>query len=131
MSENSKIEWTDHTYNPWKMARRSGGVDHCYAETHNARFGDGIANKWGPGALRRRTSPANWRKPQAWNRNASVFYAEHRRRQRVSCASLADVFDNAVDPQWRADLFRLIVDTPNLGWLLLTKRATSAGQVTG
>ncbi len=38
------------------------------------------------------------------------------------CASLADVFDNAVDPAWRADLFRLIADTPNLDWLLLTKR---------
>lgn len=48
--------------------------------------------------------------------------AEHGRRQRVFCASLADVFDNAVDPQWRADLFSLIAQTPNLDWLLLTKR---------
>ncbi|HMM26524.1 MAG TPA: DUF5131 family protein, partial [Pseudoxanthomonas mexicana] len=38
------------------------------------------------------------------------------------CASLADVFDNEVDPQWRADLFDLIAATPNLDWLLLTKR---------
>ena len=48
--------------------------------------------------------------------------AQHGRRQRVFCASLADVFDNAVDPQWRADLFALIAATPNLDWLLLTKR---------
>jgi protein gp37 len=40
----------------------------------------------------------------------------------VFCASLADVFDNAVDPQWRADLFGLIAQPPNLDWLLLTKR---------
>ncbi|MGE8449680.1 MAG: DUF5131 family protein, partial [Pseudomonadales bacterium] len=43
-------------------------------------------------------------------------------RRRVFCASLADVFDNQVDPAWRADLFDLIERTPNLDWLLLTKR---------
>lgn len=43
-------------------------------------------------------------------------------RRRVFCASLADVFDNEVDPAWRADLFRLISGTPKLDWLLLTKR---------
>lgn len=46
----------------------------------------------------------------------------HGTRRRVFCASLADVFDSDVDPQWRADLFRLIADTPHLDWLLLTKR---------
>jgi protein gp37 len=40
----------------------------------------------------------------------------------VFCASLADVFDNQVDPEWRADLFELIRTTPQLVWLLLTKR---------
>jgi protein gp37 len=40
----------------------------------------------------------------------------------VFCASLADVFDNEVEPEWRADLFDLIEETPNLVWLLLTKR---------
>lgn len=43
-------------------------------------------------------------------------------RRRVFCASLADVFDNEVDTQWRADLFDLILRTPKLDWLLLTKR---------
>ncbi len=47
-------------------------------------------------------------------------------RRRVFCASLADVFDNQVDPDWRADLFRLIADTPNLDWLVLTKRIGNA-----
>lgn len=43
-------------------------------------------------------------------------------RRRVFCASLADVFDNEVDPTWRAELFAVIACTPNLDWLLLTKR---------
>ncbi|MGB3432431.1 phage Gp37/Gp68 family protein [Achromobacter sp.] len=123
MAENSKIEWTDHTFNPWEGCQKVGpGCDHCYAETRNARFAGGRAVNWGPGAPRRRTSAANWRKPLVWNRDAGVFYAQHGRRQRVFCSSLADVFDNAVDPTWRRDLFDLIEMTPNLDWLLLTKR---------
>jgi protein gp37 len=123
MSENSKIEWTDHTFNPWEGCQKVGpGCDHCYAETRNARFAGGTAINWGPGAPRRRTSPANWRKPLQWNKAHAEFFAQHGRPQRVFCASLADVFDNAVDPRWRVDLFDLIDKTPNLDWLLLTKR---------
>ncbi|HDV8348776.1 TPA: phage Gp37/Gp68 family protein [Burkholderia vietnamiensis] len=123
MSENTKIEWCDHTFNPWEGCQKVGpGCDHCYAETRNARFGGGTAVNWGPGAPRRRTSAANWRKPLQWNAAHAEFFAAHGRRQRVFCASLADVFDNAVDPSWRADLFTLIERTPNLDWLLLTKR---------
>ncbi|MCA3233730.1 MAG: phage Gp37/Gp68 family protein [Cupriavidus sp.] len=127
MSENSKIEWTDHTFNPWEGCQKVGpGCDHCYAETRNARFAGGQAINWGPGAPRRRTSPANWRKPLSWNAAHAKFFAEHGRRQRVFCASLADVFDNTVSVQWRYDLLRLIMDTPNLDWLLLTKRIGNA-----
>lgn len=60
--------------------------------------------------------------PLRWNDQHAEFFAKHRRRRRVFCASLADVFDNAVDPAWRMDLFKLIADTPNIDWLLLTKR---------
>lgn len=131
MSENSKIEWTDHTFNPWEGCQKvSPGCDHCYAETRNARYAGGTAVNWGPGAPRRRTSAANWRKPLAWNAAHAEFFAQHGRRQRVFCASLADVFDNAVDPAWRADLFELIEQTPNLDWLLLTKRIGNAASMT-
>jgi protein gp37 len=123
MSENTKIEWADHTFNPWEGCQKVGpGCDHCYAEARNARFSGGTPINWGPGAPRRRTSLANWRKPLAWNDSHTEFFAVHGRRQRVFCASLADVFDNAVDPDWRRDLFDLIELTPNLNWLLLTKR---------
>ncbi len=121
--ETTNIEWCDSTFNPWEGCQKVGpGCDHCYAETRNARFAGGTAINWGPGAPRRRTSASNWNKPLAWERAHAEFFAEHGRRQRVFCASLADVFDNAVDPQWRADLFELIEKTPHLDWLLLTKR---------
>ena len=33
MSANSKIEWTDHTFNPWiGCTKVSPACDHCYAE---------------------------------------------------------------------------------------------------
>ncbi len=75
---------------------------------------------WGAGVARKRTK--TWGDPVRWNKQADAFFAEHGRRQRVFCASLADVFDNEADPQWRADLWALIQATPNLDWLLLTKR---------
>lgn len=127
MAENTAIEWTDHTFNPWEGCQKVGpGCDHCYAETRNARYAGGTAINWGPGAPRRRTSISNWNKPLRWQREAAAFYAKHGRRQRVFCASLADVFDNAVDPIWRRDLFYTIRATPDLDWLLLTKRIGNA-----
>lgn len=123
MSENTKIEWADHTFNPWEGCQKIGpGCDHCYAETRNARYAGGTAVNWGAGAPRRRTSASNWGKPITWNRAHDEFFAQHGRRQRVFCASLADVFDNAVNDKWRDDLLALIDATPNLDWLLLTKR---------
>lgn len=127
MGDQTEIEWADMSFNPWEGCQRVGpGCDHCYAEARNARFGGGIARNWGPSAPRRRTSAANWRKPIAWQRAAAVFEAQHGRRPRVFCASLADVFDSAVNPDWRADLAQLIRDAPGLDWLLLTKRIGNA-----
>lgn len=86
---------------------------------------------WGPGAPRRRTSASNWHKPVTWNAQAGDFFREHGRKRRVFCASLADVFDNAVEPEWRQDLANLILQTPNLEWLVLTKRIGNAGAMLG
>lgn len=116
MAENSKIEWCDHTFNPWiGCTKISPACDNCYAEAIDNRFG---GDHWGPKAPRRRTAPANWRKPLKWNKDAE----EKGIRYRVFCASMADVFDNRVDAKWREDLWKLIGDTPYLDWLLLTKR---------
>lgn len=122
MTENSKISWTDHTFNPWIGCQNvAPECDNCYAEAQNnhRKWNGGT---WGPKAPRHRTSDQNWKKPRAWNRKAQAFFDEHGRRQRVFCASLADVFDNAVHPAWRTDLFNLIRECDAMDWLLLTKR---------
>ncbi|WP_164964270.1 phage Gp37/Gp68 family protein [Rubrivivax sp. JA1026] len=125
MAENSAVEWCDHTFNPWiGCTRVSPACDHCYAACSTPARTLGI--EWGPHAERHRTAAANWDKPIAWNARAAEFEAQHGRRQRVFCASLADVFDRAVEPEWRRDLFMLIHDTPHLDWLLLTKRIGNA-----
>lgn len=117
MGEKTGIAWCDHTFNPWMGCTKvSPGCEHCYAERDMA-----IRHKlvtWGPGAPRRRTSEANWAQVLKWNRKAHEALTQ----RRVFCASLADVFDNEVDDAWRQDLWRLIQRTPNLDWLLLTKR---------
>ena len=116
MAENTKIEWAHHTFNPWYGCQRVGpGCDHCYAEGWAKRSG---LVQWGAGADRRRSSDAIWKKPLKWNAEAERLGV----RYRVFCASLADVFDNAVPASWRADLFQLIERTPHLDWLVVTKR---------
>lgn len=112
MADTSKIEWTDSTFNPWiGCTKVSPACDHCYAEVSTPARALAVA--WGPKAERRRTSPQNWALPLRWEREHESFEAEHGRRRRVFCASLADVFDNQVSPSWRADLFQ-----PNLDWRL-------------
>jgi protein gp37 len=119
MGEMTRIEWTDHTFNPVVGCTNiSPGCDHCYAEAWSLRSG---LVKWGNNP-RRRTSAANWKKPREWNADAPRFLRTRGRRQRVFCASLADVFDNQWEPRDRADLWTLIRETPALDWQLLTKR---------
>jgi protein gp37 len=77
---------------------------------------------WGPGVPRHRTSTSYWRGPIIWNKEATLTGD----RPRVFCASWADVFDNEGDPSWRTDLWALIKATPNLHWMLLTKRIANA-----
>jgi protein gp37 len=125
MAIDSKIEWTDSTFNPWvgctKINRPHGApsaCDFCYAEKWAKRSGQ---VKWGNHA-RRRTTESYWEAPLSWNRKARDFQGQFGRRQRVFCASLADVFDNQAAPEWRSDLFELIKRCAELDWLLLTKR---------
>ncbi len=153
MTAATKIEWADSTFNPWSGCTKiSPACDHCYAEALSKRAPKTIG-QWGAGAPRRRTSAAYWKQPLRWNaeRFAGCNECGHRgvpvkgatgwqcesclhvnlspQRRRVFCASLADVFDNEADPEWRAELFELIATTPHLDWLLLTKRIGNADQM--
>lgn len=116
MAENSGIEWTHHTFNPWiGCTKVSAACDNCYAEAWDSRF---KGDRWGSHAARTRTK--NWSRPLKWNKEAAATG----QRKRVFCASLADIFDNhnSIQQEWRDDLWKLIEQTSNLDWLILTKR---------
>lgn len=143
MADTTGIEWCDSTFNPWiGCTKVSPACDDCYAARSTPARTLGV--EWGAGQPRRRTSDSTWALPTRWNarrfmqcedcgwrgeasapvigcgRCGSIELSDTRRR--VFCASLADVFDNEVPTAWRVDLLRLIEATPNLDWLLLTKR---------
>lgn len=126
--DGTAISWTDMSWNPWIGCTKVGPpCFHCYAETMMGGKGEekvpGEGRRlrrvaWGPGAERQRTSAENWKKPLRWQRVAAAAGVS----LDVFCASLADWADNEVDDQWRLDLGQVILRTPNLRWLLLTKR---------
>jgi protein gp37 len=122
MAEQTEISWADATFNPWiGCTKVSPACDFCYAARDNERrkWVDG----WGAGVPRRRTK--SWGQPLGWNRKAAITGE----RPRVFCASLADVFDNEVPDEWRTDLWQLLRLTPNLRWILLTKRIGNAAKM--
>jgi len=127
MATNSNIEWTNHTFNPWRGCTKvSEGCAHCYAETMSKR-NPSVLGVWGKNGQRVVAAESYWRQPSAWNKAA----AKAGERHRVFCASLADAFegeDTMPASEWRKvqdarrRLFAIIESTPHLDWLLLTKR---------
>ncbi len=128
MGADSKIEWTHHSFNPWRGCTKvSQGCKHCYAETLSGR-NPATLGVWGPKGSRPIAAEAYWRQPLKWDREAK----EAGERRRVFCASLADVFEGPETmPEGareavalaRCRLFRHVIpETPNLDWLILTKR---------
>jgi len=124
VAENTKIEWADHTWNPWiGCTEVSPACDHCYARVlMQDRHKRAV---WGPGQERVRTAPANWDLPFRWDRKA----AKAGTPATVFCLSLGDIWDNEVDAYTRREVFTTIEHTPNLIWLLLSKRIGNARKI--
>lgn len=141
MSENTKIEWTDHSWSPWRGCTKvSPGCANCYAETLSKR-NPAVLGQWGPGKPRVWTKTYN--DPVKWNRRAGngsckccgstgdTTYTGNCKRcgdvTRVFARptvfpSLCDWLDEEVPVLYLARFLELIQSTPNLTWLLLTKR---------
>jgi protein gp37 len=150
MSETTGIAWADSTGNPWiGCSKVSPGCKNCYAAELDANkfsrtMGGATPTKpishWGKGAPRVRTK-AFWKDALAWERKALQAQTEYNNRHDGTLRevfkphtlpprpdrprifpSLCDWLDDEVPIQWLADFLKLIHDTPNLDWLLLTKR---------
>ena len=122
MAQESKIEWTDVTWNPIRGCTRvSEGCRHCYAERMAARFGgpgkpyEGLAvfTPAGPRWTNEvRVIEAALQQPLRWRKPRNVFVN-----------SMSDLFHEQVTD----DDIRLIFDVTNrAGWhvfQVLTKRS--------
>lgn len=151
MGVETKIQWCDHTFNPWRGCTKvAAGCTNCYADAQ-AKRNPGVLGIWGDDGTRVVASESMWQQPIKWDAAAAGDGV----RRRVFCASLADVFEDWTGPvnnskgervltthytsKWftgasagadrfltindvRQRLFRLIDKTPHLDWLLLTKR---------
>lgn len=144
MSKHTKIEWCDHTWNPWRGCTKvSPGCANCYAETLSKR-NPSVLGQWGKG--KPRVLAKNWNAPVKWNQTKvctncgtsnplSAMVCESKgcahfefRRPRVF-PSLCDWLDDEVPIEWLARFLILIRHTPNLEWLLLTKRPELWGRL--
>lgn len=120
MAEETGIAWTDSTFNAWWGCSKVGPeCDNCYAETLDHSLG---GHHWGHRSKPRQMSVSNWRSPRVWNRDHQEFFDKHNRKRRVFCGSMMDWCDINADQTQRDRLWKLIAETPNLNWLMLTKR---------
>ncbi|GAA3550526.1 phage Gp37/Gp68 family protein [Nonomuraea rosea] len=111
MSDNSKIEWTDATWNVVTGCTKvSPGCDNCYAETFAERWRGIPGHHFEQGfdvTLRpeRLDLPLKWRKPR-----------------RIFVNSMSDLFHDAVPDDFIARVFATMALTPQHTYQLLTKR---------
>ena len=112
MSTNSKIEWTEQTWNPTTGCTKvSPGCKHCYAETMAARlqrmgasgYHNGFRLTLQPGRL---SQPLRRKKP-------TVYFVN----------SMSDLFHEDVPDHFLDKVFEVIRQTPQHTYQILTKRA--------
>ncbi len=113
MGDKTKIPYVDYTYNPWLGCEPvHTGCVNCYAKWWWTRLKV-------PAGRRKRKAESTRQEPLAWNRKAEKEGV----RRRVMCGSLMDLFEDHEDvDEWRAEVFDLIRATPNLDWIIPTKR---------
>ena len=126
MGQVTSISWTHHTFNPWWGCEKvSPACRGCYAERDAKRWRPDVS-LWGPGSVRQVAGDRTWREPLKWARAARAAGE----RRRVFCASMADVFEGRSDlDEPRARLWGMIRATPELDWLLLTKRPENVARM--
>lgn len=102
--KDSKIQWTEHTWNPWQGCKKvSSGCKFCYMYRDKERFKQDAT-------IVVRSQPGTFNKPLQWKEPAQVF----------TC-SWSDWFIDEADA-WRPEAWEIIRRTPWLTYQILTKR---------
>jgi|HubBroStandDraft_6_1064221.scaffolds.fasta_scaffold65826_2 protein gp37 len=103
MGENSSIEWTEATWNPWHGCKKvSPGCAHCYMYRDKRRYGQD------PSLIVR--SKTSFDSPRKWKEPKMIF----------TC-SWSDFFVQEAD-LWRPEAWDVIRQTPQHTYQILTKR---------
>lgn len=112
MSDRTKIEWTDTTWNPVTgCSKISTGCDHCYAKRmarrlqamHSPKYRDGFTPTCHAASL---YEPDRWREPRM-----------------IFVCSMGDLFHEAIPEEFIQQVFSTMVRTPQHTYQVLTKRA--------
>ena len=119
--DNSKISWTDATWNPVNGCTPvSEGCRNCYAATMAFRFSgpgeqyDGLAERRGNRAVfngTMRLLPARLDQPLRWKRPRKIFVN-----------SMSDLFHEGIETDFIARVFAVMVDAKRHVFQVLTKR---------
>ena len=101
MSANSKIEWTDATWNPIRGCTKvSPGCAHCYAETFAERFRGVPGHPYEQG-FDLRLVPEKLTEPVTWSKQRTVFVN-----------SMSDLFHEDVPDDYLRAVFKVMRETP-------------------
>ena len=103
MAKQSKIEWTDATWNPWYGCHKvSAGCQNCYMDRWAKRAG---------------------RNPDQVTRSRSTFYdpLKWKESKRIFVCSLSDFFIEEAD-RWRQEAENIIKSCPQHTFIIPTKR---------
>jgi len=112
MSDHSKIEWTDATWNPLRGCTKiSPGCKHCYAETFAERFRGVPGHPYEQG-FDLRLIPEKLREPFEWSGPRTVFVN-----------SMSDLFQVGVSDEYIESVVRVMVEANWHTYQVLTKRS--------
>jgi protein gp37 len=112
LASNSKIEWTDATWNPVRGCTKiSPGCKHCYAETFAERFRGVKGHPYEQG-FDLRLVPAKLTEPFVWRSSKLVFVN-----------SMSDLFQSGVPDAYIEAVCRVMVRANWHTFQVLTKRS--------
>jgi protein gp37 len=112
MSDHSKIEWTDATWNPLRGCTKvSPGCKHCYAETFAERFRGVPGHPYEQG-FDIRLVPEKLVEPFRWSGPRTVFVN-----------SMSDLFQDDVPDAYIEDVVKVMVEANWHTYQVLTKRS--------
>ena len=112
MSDHSKIEWTDATWNPLRGCTKiSPGCKHCYAETFAERFRGVPGHPYEQG-FDLRLVPEKLAEPFNWSGPRTVFVN-----------SMSDLFQPGVPDAYIEDVVGVMVEANWHTYQVLTKRS--------